>query len=58
MALNEIPHDQRHIGDSSDVSKMIFEPLVRLTQTVQLPCVKVSTISKRTETSIHLSFLT
>ena len=34
---------------------MIFEPMVRLAQTVHLSCVKICTISKQTETSIHLS---
>jgi hypothetical protein len=34
---------------------MISDPMVRLAQTVHLSCVKISTISKQTETSFHLS---
>jgi hypothetical protein len=37
---------------------MIFEPVVSLAQTVHLSCVKISNISKMTETSIHLSLVT
>jgi hypothetical protein len=58
MDRNEIPHDPGHLGVLSGVSKVIFEPLVRSAQTVHLSCVKNSTISKRTETSIHLSLVT
>jgi hypothetical protein len=38
--------------------KMIFEPMVCSVQTVHLLCVKISTISNRTETSFHLCLLT
>jgi hypothetical protein len=55
---NEIPHDLGHLGVLSGVSKVIFEPVVRSAQTVHLSCVKNSTLSKRTETSIHLSLVT
>ena len=55
---NEIPHDPRHLGVPSGASKMISEPMVRSAQTVHRSCVKISTISKRTETSFHLSFVT
>ena len=34
------------------------EPMVRSTQTVNLSCVKISTISKWTKTSFHLSLVT
>jgi hypothetical protein len=57
MERNEIPHDPGHLGDLSGVSKAIFEPVVRLAQTVHLSCVKNSTISKQTKTSIHLSLV-
>jgi hypothetical protein len=50
---NEIPHDLGHLGILSGVAKVIFEPVVRSVQTVHLSCVKNSTISKRTEMSIH-----
>ena len=32
---------------------MIFEPMVRLTETVQISCVKISTISKWGELSLE-----
>jgi hypothetical protein len=58
MDWNEIPHDQRHLGDPSGASKMISEPTVRSVQTVHVSCVKVSIISKQTKTSIHMSLVT
>ena len=56
--LNEIPYDPRHLGVPSGASKMISEPMVRLAQTVHRSCFKISTISKRNETSFHFSFVT
>jgi hypothetical protein len=38
--------------------KMIFEPMVRLVQTMLLSCVKISTISKQTKMRFHLSLIT
>jgi hypothetical protein len=38
--------------------KMIFEPMVCLTQTVHLSCVMVSTFSKWTKTRFHLGLVT
>jgi hypothetical protein len=35
----------------------LFEPMVRLTQTVHLSSVKISTMSERTETSFLLSLV-
>jgi hypothetical protein len=55
---NEIPDDQHHLGVPSSVSKMISDPMVRLAQTMHLSCIKISTMSKRTETSFHLSLVT
>jgi hypothetical protein len=55
---NEIHHDRRHLGFPSGASKMIFEPMVRPAQSVHLSCVKITTISKRTETRFHLSLKT
>ena len=55
---NEIPHDPRHLGVPLGASKMILEPIVRSAQTVHLSCVKISTISKLTESSFHLSLVT
>ena len=55
---NEIPHDPCHLGVPSGASKMISEPMVRWAQTAHLSCVKISTISTRTEMSFHLSLVT
>jgi hypothetical protein len=55
---NNIPHDPRHHGVPSGASKIISEAMVRLAQIVHLSCVKISTISKRTEWSFHLSLVT
>ena len=57
MDQNEIPRDSRHLGDHSGASKMIFEPMVRLVQTVHLSCVNISTISKQTKMSYQLSLV-
>jgi hypothetical protein len=40
------------------VNEMIFELVVRLAQTVHLSCIKISTISKQTKASNHLSLVT
>jgi hypothetical protein len=58
MDWDKIPHDQCHLGDPSGTSKIISEPFVHSTQTVYLSCVKIGTISKQTEASIHLSHVT
>jgi hypothetical protein len=55
---NEILHDLGHLGVLTGVSKAILEPVVRSAQTVHLSCIMNSTISKRTETSIHFSLVT
>jgi hypothetical protein len=55
---NEILQDPHHLGVPTGASKMISEPTVRLAQTVPLSWIKISTISKRTETSFHLSLVT
>ena len=53
MERSEIPQDPSHLRVPSDVSKMISEPMVRSTQTVQLSCVKISTICKWAELSLE-----
>ena len=55
---NKIPHDPYHLAVPSGASKMIFEPMIRSAQTVHLSCVKISTMSERTEMSFHLSLVT
>ena len=47
---NKIPHNRRHLGVPSGPSRMIYEPMVRSTQTVHLSCTDTNTVSKRTET--------
>ena len=49
----EIPLDPRHLGVPSGMSKMISEPMVCSTQTVQLSCVKISMISEWGELSLE-----
>jgi hypothetical protein len=49
------PH---HLGVLSHTSKMISELIVHSAQTVNLSGVKISTISKSTEPSLHLSLVT
>jgi hypothetical protein len=51
---NKIWHDPRHLGLASGASKTIPETMVCSVQTVHLSCVKISIISKQTETSFHL----
>jgi hypothetical protein len=46
------------LGLPSGAFKTISEPMVRLSQTAHLSCVKINTISKRTQTSFHLSLVT
>jgi hypothetical protein len=58
MDSNELPLEPCHLGVPPGASKMIFEPMVRSTQTVHLSYSKISTISKRNETSFHMSLVT
>jgi hypothetical protein len=53
-----LPFEPRHLGVLFGVPKMISEAMVHLTQTVQLSCTETNTVSKRTETSFHLSLVT
>jgi hypothetical protein len=56
--LKWVPLDPRHLGVPSSASKMISKPMVRSAQTVQLSCTDTNTISKPTETSFHLTYIT
>jgi hypothetical protein len=58
MDRNKSQHDPRHLGVPSVASKMISKPMVHSAQTVHLSCVRISTISKWTEMSYHLSLIT
>jgi hypothetical protein len=55
---NEIPHDSGHLGVLSGVSKAIFEPVVRLAQTVHLSYTDTNTVSKWTEMRFHMTHVT
>ena len=57
MERSEIPHDPRHLGVPPGASKTIFEPMVRLTQTVHLSYIKISTIPKQAELSLETRHL-
>ena len=53
MDQNKFPHDPRRLGLPSGVSKMISEPMARSAQTVHQSCIKISSISKRSELSLE-----
>jgi hypothetical protein len=58
MDFNEIQHNPRHQGIPSGASKTIWVPMVRSVETMHLSCIKISTISKHTKMSFHLSLVT
>ena len=51
----EITYDTCQLGVPSGASKLIYENMVCSMQTVHLSFIKINTISKQTEPSIHLS---
>jgi hypothetical protein len=58
MNENGIPLDPHNVGVPSIALTMISEPMVRLDQTMHLSCIEVNTISKQTETILHLIYAT
>jgi hypothetical protein len=58
MDQNELPFEPRHLGVPSGESKTISEAMVYLAQSVHLSCTETNIVSKRTETSFHLSLVT
>jgi hypothetical protein len=46
MDLIELLLDPHHVGVQSGASKLIYEPMVRLAQTVHLSCIEINIISK------------
>jgi hypothetical protein len=58
MDLNELPLGLRHLGVLLGASKMIFETMVRLVQTVHLSCTDNYIVSKRTEMRFEMTHLT
>jgi hypothetical protein len=55
MDRNELSLDPRHVGVPLGASKKISEPMECSTQTVHLSCTEINTITKKTETSFHLT---
>jgi hypothetical protein len=47
MNRNELPFEPRHLGVPSGVSKTISEPMIHLTQIVQLSCTETNIILKK-----------
>jgi hypothetical protein len=58
MDQNELPVAPRILGVSLGVSKMIFQPMVRLAQTVHLSCTDTNSIFKRTEMRFQRTHVT
>jgi hypothetical protein len=58
MDQGKFPLGTRQVGVTSDVPKMISEPMARSAQTVHLSYIEVNTISKQTETIFHLIYAT
>jgi hypothetical protein len=58
MDRNKLPPEPRHVGVPSGASKSIYEPMLRLAQTMLLSCSDTNTVSKRTETRFHMSLVT
>jgi hypothetical protein len=58
MDQNEFPLGPRHIGVPLVAPKMFYEPIVRSVQIERICCVKINTISKKSETSFHLIYVT
>jgi hypothetical protein len=55
---NRAPPDPRHLEVPSGASKIIYEPMVRLTQTEHLSCTNANTVSKQIETRFHMTHVT
>jgi hypothetical protein len=55
---NRAPPNPHHLGVPSGVSKMIYEPMVRLTQTEHLSCTDANTLSKQIETRFRMTHVT
>jgi hypothetical protein len=58
MDRNKILHDPRHLGVPSGVSKIIYEAMLRLVQTVDLSCTETNNISKSIETRFYMTHVT
>jgi hypothetical protein len=58
MDRNDLLLDPCRLGVQSIVSKIIFEPMVHLAQTVHLYYIEIDGISIRTETRFHSTHVT
>jgi hypothetical protein len=58
MDQNEILHDPRHLGVLSGASKMIYEAMVCLAQTMDISCSNTKTSSKRTKMGFDMTHVT
>jgi hypothetical protein len=57
MDRNELKLEHHHLGVPSGASKMIFELVVCLAQTVHLSCTDIDSVSKQTETRFQLTHI-
>jgi hypothetical protein len=55
---NELSYEPRHLVVPSSASKMISEPMMRLAQTMLLPCTDTNTVFKRKEVTFHMTHIT
>jgi hypothetical protein len=55
---NRAPTDPCHLGVQSGVSKMSYEPMVRMTQTNHLSCTDAITVSKHIKMIFHMTNVT
>jgi hypothetical protein len=58
MDWNKLPLEHHHLGVPLGVSKMIYDPIVHLVQTVHLSCSDTNIVSKWIETRFHISHVT
>jgi hypothetical protein len=58
MDRNELLFEPCHLGVPSGASKMNYEPVVRLVETVHLSCTETNIVSKRTETRFYMTQVT
>jgi hypothetical protein len=58
MDRNELALEPRHLGVPLDASKMIYEPIVLLAQTMHISFLDTNIVSKRTEKRFHMSHVT
>jgi hypothetical protein len=54
----ELSLEPRHLGVPSGASNTIFEPMVRLAQTVNLSCTNTNIVSKQKEVRFHMTNVT